>query len=157
MQMGNKIAERRSALGITQVELAEMMHVTRQTVSRWENNTVLPDIEKISELAEILGVSCDYLLNDNASSNDPAAAGSIEKAPAAHRNPSRLLMNLQGKRVQFQFYDDEADFDLFGKECIVLSFDGTWLKVRVTDKKGDMEKLVAAASVLSVKILGEGA
>lgn len=154
MQMGNKIAERRNALGITQVELAETMHVTRQTVSRWENNAVLPDIEKISELAAILGVSCDYLLNDNASRDE--AATSPQK-PAAKREPSRLLINLVGKRVQFQFYDDEADFDLFGKECIVLSFDGTWFKVRVTDKKGDMEKLVAAASVLSVKILGEGA
>ena len=155
MQMGNKIAERRNALGITQVELAETMHVTRQTVSRWENNAVLPDIEKISELAGILGVSCDYLLNDNASLDDSAAESS--QKPAAKREPSRLLINLAGKRVQFQFYDDEADFELFNKECIVLSFDGTWFKVRVTDKKGDMEKLVAAASVLSVKILGEGA
>lgn len=155
MQMGNKIAERRNALGITQVELAETMHVTRQTVSRWENNAVLPDIEKISELAGILGVSCDYLLNDNASLDD-SDAESTQK-PAAKREPSRLLINLVGKRVQFQFYDDEADFDLFNKECIVLSFDRTWFKVRVTDKKGDMEKLVAAASVLSVKILGEGA
>lgn len=36
MQLGMKLAQKRKELGITQIELAERMHVTRQTVSRWE-------------------------------------------------------------------------------------------------------------------------
>ncbi len=156
MQMGNKIAGRRNALGITQVELAEAMHVTRQTVSRWENNTVLLDIEKVTELVDLLGVSCDWLMRDDAEA-EAAAEVPAEKKTQNKREPSRLLMNLAGKRVQFQFYDNEEDYDLFNKDCTVLSFDGTWLKVRCSGKNENSEKLVAAASVLSVNILGEEA
>lgn len=155
MQLGNRIAARRIARGMTQAELGETMHVTRQTVSRWENNSVLPDIVKVSQLAELLGVSCDYLLNENASPDD-STVKPVQKTAAKHE-PSRLLMNLVGKNVEFSFYNDEEDVDLYNKKCIVLNFDGTWFKVRVTDKNGTMEKLVAAASVLSVKILGEEA
>ena len=61
-ELGNKIARKRKDIGITQIEFAEMLNVTRQTVSRWEAGTVLPDIDKISDIATILNVSCDYLL-----------------------------------------------------------------------------------------------
>ncbi len=63
--LGSKIANARKELGITQVELADKMAVTRQTVSRWESGAALPDIEKVSQLASILKVSCDYLLKDD--------------------------------------------------------------------------------------------
>lgn len=154
MQMGSKIAARRNALSITQVELADAMHVTRQTVSRWENSTVLPDIEKVTELADLLGVSCDWLMRDDAL---PEAEALSTNEESEKKKPSRLLMNLVGKRVQFQFYDDEEDYDLFNKDCTVLSFDGTWFKVGCSGKNENSEKLVSAASVLSVKILGEAA
>ena len=57
MNIGNKISAARRELGITQVELADKMSVTRQTVSRWESGTALPDIEKVSQLASLLMVS----------------------------------------------------------------------------------------------------
>lgn len=154
MEMGNKISERRKALGITQIELAEAMHVTRRTVSRWENGSVLPDIEKISELANILCISCDWLLNDTAQSDGMATDLSV-KSSTAKRESSRLLAGLEGKRVQFSFYDGEEDIDVLCSDCAVLGFDGTWFKVRGTGKNCNMEKLISAASVLSIKILGE--
>ena len=72
-QLGEKIAGQRKALGMTQVEFAEKMHVTRQTVSRWEAGTVLPDIEKIGDIADLLGTSCDFLLRDAAPAEAPDA------------------------------------------------------------------------------------
>ena len=155
MQIGTKISERRKALGITQIELAETMHVTRQTVSRWENGSVLPDIEKISELAGILGVSCDQLLSNDTEFSGSTGADSCGGSTNTSRRPSRLLASLEGKRVQFSFYDGEDDFDIVCNDCTVLGFDGTWFKVRSTGKNGGVEKLISAASVLSVKILGE--
>ena len=65
MEIGKKIANTRKELGITQVELADKMAVTRQTVSRWESGAALPDVENISQIATILNVSCDYLLKDD--------------------------------------------------------------------------------------------
>ena len=38
--LGIKIAEKRKSLGMTQIEFAEIMHVTRQTVSRWEAGSI---------------------------------------------------------------------------------------------------------------------
>ena len=70
MQIGIKIAKARQEKGITQIELADKMSVTRQTVSRWETGAAVPDIEKVASLAKILQVSCDYLLMDNISQND---------------------------------------------------------------------------------------
>ena len=45
-----KIARLRIAAGMTQQEFADMLSVTRQTVSRWEAGTVFPDIEKIADI-----------------------------------------------------------------------------------------------------------
>ena len=53
MQIGIKIAKARQEKGITQIELADKMSVTRQTVSRWETGAAVPDIEKVASLAEI--------------------------------------------------------------------------------------------------------
>lgn len=161
MKMGEKITQRRKEIGMTQVELADKMYVTRQTVSRWENNTVLPDLEKIPPLATLLGVTCDWLLTD---SEDLPDAASPE--PPKQAEPSRLLTNLVGKRVAFSFYDDAEDFDPISNDCVVLSFDGTWFRVQgiskerkdKKNKKGESasaEKLISLASVLSVKILGK--
>ena len=55
--LGARIAEKRKSLGMTQIEFAEKMHVTRQTVSRWESGTAMPDIDKIGEIADILEVT----------------------------------------------------------------------------------------------------
>ena len=54
MKLGERIAEKRKEQGLTQAELAEKMMVTRQTVSRWEAGTGLPDVERIAELAAVL-------------------------------------------------------------------------------------------------------
>ena len=45
--MGIKIAAKRKDIGMTQIEFAEKLSVTRQTVSRWESGSVMPDIDKI--------------------------------------------------------------------------------------------------------------
>lgn len=54
--------ELRKQKGITQKELAEQLHVSFQTVSKWENGINLPDINYLPELADIFGVSTDVLL-----------------------------------------------------------------------------------------------
>ena len=63
--LGEKIAKKRKDLGMTQNDFADKLMVTRQTISRWEAGTVLPDIDKISDIANLLNVSCDYLLQED--------------------------------------------------------------------------------------------
>ena len=62
VKIGRKIAECRKQKNMTQVELADAMGVSFQAVSNWERGNSMPDISKLSELAEILGISIDELL-----------------------------------------------------------------------------------------------
>ena len=64
MKTGDKIAKARKNVNLTQDQLAEVLEVTRQTISKWESNLAYPETSKIAKLAEVLKVSCDYLLRD---------------------------------------------------------------------------------------------
>ena len=59
---GMLIAERRRALGFTQDELAEKLHVTGKAVSKWERGLSFPGVDLLIPLAEVLGVSVMDLL-----------------------------------------------------------------------------------------------
>lgn len=54
----------RKAKGLSQEELAERVHVVRQTVSKWEKGLSVPDADVLIRLAEALGVSVSALLGD---------------------------------------------------------------------------------------------
>lgn len=60
--MGKRIMQLRKEKGFTQEQLAEMMGVSAQAVSKWENDVSCPDISILPLLAEKLGVSTDELL-----------------------------------------------------------------------------------------------
>ncbi|MDM3870139.1 helix-turn-helix transcriptional regulator [Porticoccus sp. W117] len=64
MILADKIIKLRKQLGWSQEELAEKMGVSRQSVSKWESTQSIPDLNKILNMAEIFGVSTDFLLKD---------------------------------------------------------------------------------------------
>ncbi len=64
MILADKIINERKKNGWSQEELAEQLSVSRQSVSKWEGAQSVPDLQKILKMAEIFGVSTDYLLKD---------------------------------------------------------------------------------------------
>lgn len=64
MKLNEKIMKLRKERGLSQEELGEVINVSRQAISKWENGATKPDIDKIKELAQFFNVSFDYLLND---------------------------------------------------------------------------------------------
>ncbi len=56
------IKELRTQYGLNQVQFAQKMNVTKQCVSNWENDNVLPSIEMLKKMADFFHVSTDYLL-----------------------------------------------------------------------------------------------
>lgn len=64
MKLSEKIIELRKANGMTQEELASICNVSRQSVSKWEADIVLPETEKLLLLGDIFHVSMDVLLKD---------------------------------------------------------------------------------------------
>ncbi len=64
MTIGEKIMQLRISKNISQEHLAEALGVSRQSVSKWELEQALPQIDKVLQLADIFGVSTDELLCD---------------------------------------------------------------------------------------------
>ena len=64
MTIGQKIIQLRNSRGISQEKLAELMGVSRQSISKWEMEQSVPQIDKILQIADIFGLSCDDLLRD---------------------------------------------------------------------------------------------
>lgn len=62
MEIGECIKRLRQSKRMTQEELAELLKVSVQTVSRWENNLNYPDLIMLPELASLFHVTTDYLL-----------------------------------------------------------------------------------------------
>jgi len=69
MKLSEKISELRKSLGMTQEDLAEICNVSRQSVSKWEADITLPEMDKLLLLGEIFHVSMDVLLKDELALN----------------------------------------------------------------------------------------
>jgi uncharacterized protein YjbI with pentapeptide repeats len=59
-KIGNKIAEARKRINISQAELAQRLFISSQAVGKWERGESMPDITTFNRLAEILGVDLNY-------------------------------------------------------------------------------------------------
>lgn len=64
MKLSEKIVELRKARGLTQEDLASRCNVSRQSISKWEADIALPEIEKLLILGELFHISMDVLLKD---------------------------------------------------------------------------------------------
>ena len=64
MTLGDKILELRTGRGMSQEDLAAALEVSRQSVSKWETNQSVPDLDKIIKLADLFGVSVDQLVRE---------------------------------------------------------------------------------------------
>ena len=62
MNLGERIYRLRTEKKLSQNDLAELLNVSRQSISKWENNNTMPDLEKAVKLSEILGVTLDELV-----------------------------------------------------------------------------------------------
>lgn len=65
MDIGNKIKQLREHHDLSQAEFAEIFHVSRQTVSNWENNKNYPDMDTLKEISDKFDVSFDELLKED--------------------------------------------------------------------------------------------
>ena len=63
--LGEQIRDLRTAKNLSQVQLAERLGVTKQTVSNWENNNILPSVDMLKHIANYFHCNTDYLLEMN--------------------------------------------------------------------------------------------
>lgn len=63
--LGNVLNKLRTEFGISQTQLARDLGVSKQSVSNWENDNILPSIEMLVKISRRFGVTCDYLLEQD--------------------------------------------------------------------------------------------
>lgn len=65
MNLGSQILKIRKEKALTQEEFGKLFHVTRQTVSNWENEKSYPDLQTLVDLSDHFGISLDVLLKQD--------------------------------------------------------------------------------------------
>lgn len=83
MELAYRIQLLRKEAGLTQEELSERLEISRQSITKWETGSSLPEVDRLLELSRIFGVSVDYLLKGP---NEYSRSGSDNKT-----NRSKLI------------------------------------------------------------------
>ena len=80
-RIGQNLMVARKNAGMTQMELADRMGISFQAVSNWERGVSCPDIAKLSELSELLGVTIDSLLGNERAAEIVRAHSFLRRLP----------------------------------------------------------------------------
>lgn len=95
MSLAEKLVTLRKQKGLTQMELAEKLNVSRQAVSRWEVGAAVPSTDNLKVLGELYGVPVDYLLNDDTTEATQSKRVSEEKP---------IIKEISQKRVKYKSF-----------------------------------------------------
>ncbi|MCW0953453.1 helix-turn-helix domain-containing protein [Weissella ceti] len=104
--LGQVLKECRNEAGLSQSDVADAIHVSRQSISKWENNSQLPDISRVRDMCNLYGVSVDCLMEKM----EPAEVQGLDNKGNFDGNVQQLMENLradyeQGKK---RTYFDES-------------------------------------------------
>lgn len=103
MNLSEKILYCRKKVGMSQLDLADALGVSRQAVSKWETGESNPDVTKLPQMAALFGVTTDYLLSDEPveKNAEPSEAPEPPQNPPVYpewvNNLPRHMMNMVKK------------------------------------------------------------
>ena len=119
-EIGKNIRKYRKNSGYTQEELANLLHVTAQAVSRWESGAGKPEVSILVPLARTLGISLDTLFDAGTADEEERGTLSQQLDSIRYAGLPREEMYLRMYRLVRKAADrNMADFDLLG-QCVVL-------------------------------------
>ncbi len=89
-QLSERLRQLRKNAGLSQEQLAETLHISRQAVSKWESGVSNPDIQNIVQLGKLYGISTDSILLGESSAPEaaPIMPPASVTAPSTERKPS---------------------------------------------------------------------
>ena len=125
MNLGENIYKNRTAKNWSQSDLAEALDVSRQSVSKWENNAAMPDLDKLMKMREIFEITLDELVYGRPEGNDTSDDPSDNsKAPHISEHFDKLSEAFEelGATRKVSFGDAECIlceaekiFEIYGK------------------------------------------
>lgn len=100
MELGQRLKECRIALNKTQQQMAMDLHVTRQTVSHWENNDTYPSLDMLVTLSDYLGFSLDTTLKEEGTE----MIDSINKELVMGKKYKKFVLLIGGIAIAFLLF-----------------------------------------------------
>jgi transcriptional regulator with XRE-family HTH domain len=91
MNLGENIHYHRTAQNMSQGDLANALNVSRQSVSKWENNTAVPELDKLLKMSELFSITLDELVRGQDSPIQQPQAVSASAAVAWQLPPARVM------------------------------------------------------------------
>ena len=117
MTLGEKIKKLRNEKGLTQKELADQLHVSFQTVSKWENDENEPDIATIKEFTKLFGCTLDYLLNDeDEKQKEESVPEIVEEEKPQEEAPKTIIIHQNELHVCTRCHKDIPENELYVEE-----------------------------------------
>lgn len=94
MNLGENIYRLRTEKNMSQGDLADALEVSRQSVSKWENNNAVPDLDKLVKMAELFGITLDQLVKGEPpkESAQQNTATDVKAAPSTQRIVGIILL-----------------------------------------------------------------
>lgn len=120
MSIGERITVLRKEQNISQAQLAQTLNVSRQAVSKWENDTTAPDTLKLIQLAEVLNTEVEYLATGQKPVYEPAplVVNVVEKVD---KIVERLVEKPVIRKVtRVKYLRNPIEFALLGIICFAL-------------------------------------
>ena len=130
MTLREKLIVSRDRAGLSQMELADRLGVSRQAVSRWESGDTTPTMDKLKTLAKIYGVSLDWLCSDAADRELPEAA-----KPEADRPPDEAPAGKEGEKKQ------KIRAIAIALAIVVIAFICVWFAARNISNEADSTQI----------------
>jgi len=115
--IGNKIAEARKKINISQAQLAQHLFISSQAVGKWERGESMPDITTLNRLAEILGVDLNYFSESFQSAATEIASDEslVEQSTELPSGLQNLPVGKAGKKLSWDMsHENLVDTDFSG-------------------------------------------
>lgn len=91
MNLGENIYRLRTEKNLSQGDLADVLEVSRQSISKWENNSAVPELDKLIKIAQIFGTTIDALVT-----GEKTEESSAEATAQAPKEPQQAAPVRQG-------------------------------------------------------------
>ena len=120
---GDKLLKLRKKQGLSQQQVADLLGVSRQTISNWELDQGAPALDAAAQLAEVYQISLDDLASDE--------VGVVTSGRGAGASKPRVLQWLVGKTVKLEYGVDSEWFvaPAVGTAVRVLDVDANWMRI----------------------------
>ena len=122
MSIGERITELRKKQNLSQAELARVMEVSRQAVSKWENGQASPDTIKLIQLADVLDTEVEYLATGRSSDHaPPPVVLNVVKTEEKIVEVEKVIEKPVFKKItRIKFLRNPLEYAAIGIGCFIL-------------------------------------